>query len=74
MEKSQYRVDRPDYADRTIPEVFANPLINRTYILLGSGTHKRKVDDHPELQSRMYDDQSIPNRDIRMVGSTQQGF
>lgn len=37
--KAQYRVDKPDYADRAVTEALVNALIHRDYIVRGSEIH-----------------------------------
>ena len=64
MKKAQFRVDRPDYAERAITEAIVNALIHRDYILLGSEIHIDMFDDRLEIQSPggMYDGRPIQDR------------
>lgn len=38
VKKAQYRVDKPDYAERAVTEALVNALIHRDYIVLGRGS------------------------------------
>ena len=49
--KAQYRVDKPDYAERAITEAIVNALIHRDYIVLGSEIHIDMFDDRLEIAS-----------------------
>ena len=49
--KAQYRVDKPDYADRAVTEALVNALIHRDYIVRGSEIHIDMYDDRLEIQS-----------------------
>ena len=46
--KAQYRVDKPDYADRAVTEALVNALIHRDYIVRGSEIHIDMYDDRLE--------------------------
>ena len=39
VKEAQYRVDKPDYAERAVTEALVNALIHRDYIVLGSEVH-----------------------------------
>ena len=41
----EYRVDKPDYAERAVTEALVNALIHRDYIVLGSEVHIDMYDD-----------------------------
>jgi len=71
VKKAQFRVDRPDYAERAITEAIVNALIHRDYILLGSEIHIDMFDDRLEIQSPggMYDGRPIQDRDIHTIVS-----
>ena len=49
--EAQYRVDKPDYAERAITEAIVNALIHRDYIVLGSEIHIDMFDDRLEIVS-----------------------
>ena len=49
--EAQYRVDKPDYAERAITEAIVNALIHRDYIVLGSEIHINMFDDRLEITS-----------------------
>ena len=49
--EAQYRVDKPDYAERAITEAIVNALIHRDYIMLGSEIHIDMFDDRLEIVS-----------------------
>ena len=49
--EAQYRVDKPDYAERAITEAIVNALIHRDYIVLGSEIHIDMFDDRLEIAS-----------------------
>ena len=49
--EAQYRVDKPDYAERAITETIVNALIHRDYIVLGSEIHIDMFDDRLEIVS-----------------------
>lgn len=45
----EYRVDKPDYAERAVTEALVNALIHRDYIVLGSEVHIDMYDDRLEI-------------------------
>ena len=45
VKEAQYRVDKPDYAERAVTEALVNALIHRDYIVLGSEIHIDMFDD-----------------------------
>ncbi len=49
--EAQFRVDKPDYAERAITEAIVNALIHRDYIVLGSEIHIDMFDDRLEIAS-----------------------
>lgn len=49
--EAQYRVDKPDYAERAITEAIVNALIHRDYIVLGSEIHIDMFDNRLEIAS-----------------------
>ena len=49
--KAQYRVDKPDYADRAVTEALVNALIHRDYIVRGSEIHIDMYDDRLEIST-----------------------
>ena len=49
--EAQYRVDKPDYAERAITEAIVNALIHRDYMELGSEIHIDMYDDRMEVYS-----------------------
>ena len=51
VKKAQYRVDKPDYAERAVTEALVNALIHRDYIVLGSEIHIDMFDDRVEITS-----------------------
>lgn len=69
--KAQYRVDKPDYADRAVTEVLVNALIHRDYIVRGSEIHIDMYDDRLEIQSPggMFEGKPIQDCNINTVGS-----
>ena len=44
VKEAQYRVDKPDYAERAVTEALVNALIHRDYIVLGSEIHIDMLD------------------------------
>ena len=69
--KAQYRVDKPDYADRAVTEALVNALIHRDYIVRGSEIHIDMYDDRLEIQSPggMFEGKPIQDCNINTVGS-----
>ena len=69
--KAQYRVDKPDYADRAVTEALVNALIHRDYIVLGSEIHIDMYDDRLEIQSPggMFEGKPIQDCNINAVVS-----
>lgn len=69
--EAEYRVDKPDYAERAITEALVNALIHRDYIILGSEIHIDMYDDRLEIWSPggMFDGRLIQNCDIKNIGS-----
>ena len=66
VKKAQYRVDKPDYAERAVTEALVNALIHRDYIVLGSEIHIDMFDDRVEITSPggMFGGGSIQEYDI----------
>ena len=71
VKEAEYRVDKPDYADRAVFEVLVNALIHRDYIIAGSEIHIDMYDDRLEIQSPggMFDGKAIQDRDIYTIVS-----
>ena len=69
--KAQYRVDKPDYANRAVTEALVNALIHRDYIVRGSEIHIDMYDDRLEIQSPggMFEGKPIQDCNISTVGS-----
>ncbi|MDD3253045.1 MAG: ATP-binding protein [Lachnospiraceae bacterium] len=69
--ESQYRVDKPDYADRAVTEALVNALIHRDLIVMGSEIHIDMYDDRLEIQSPggMFEGKPIQEYDIDTIGS-----
>ena len=69
--RAQYRVDKPDYADRAVTEALVNALIHRDYIVRGSEIHIDMYDDRLEIQSPggMFEGKPIQDCNINTVGS-----
>ena len=49
VKEAQYRIDKPDYAERAVTEALVNALIHRDYIVLGSEVHIDMFDDRVEI-------------------------
>lgn len=71
VKEAQYRVDKPDYAERAVTEALVNALIHRDYIVLGSEIHIDMFDDRVEITSpgRMFGGGSIQEYDIYSMRS-----
>lgn len=69
--EAQYRVDKPDYAERAVTEALVNALIHRDYIVLGSEIHIDMFDDRVEITSPggMFGGGSIQEYDIYSMRS-----
>ena len=52
VKEAQYRVDKPDYAERAVTEALVNALIHRDYIVLGSEVHIDMFDDRVKSHLR----------------------
>lgn len=71
VKEAQYRVDKPDYAERAVTEALVNALIHRDYIVLGSEIHIDMFDDRVEITSPggMFGGGSIQEYDIYSMRS-----
>ena len=71
VKETQYRVDKPDYAERAVTEALVNALIHRDYIVLGSEIHIDMFDDRVEITSPggMFGGGSIQEYDIYSMRS-----
>ena len=71
VKEAQYRVDKPDYAERAVTEALVNALIHRDYIVLGSEVHIDMFDDRVEITSpgSMFGGGSIQEYDIYSIRS-----
>ena len=71
VKEAQYRVDKPDYAERAVTEALVNALIHRDYIVLGSEIHIDMFDDRVEITSPggMFGGGSIQEYDIYSIRS-----
>lgn len=71
VKEAQYRVDKPDYAERAVTEALVNALIHRNYIVLGSEIHIDMFDDRVEITSPggMFGGGSIQEYDIYSMRS-----
>ena len=71
VKEAQYRVDKPDYAERAVTEALVNALIHRDYIVLGSEIHIDMFDDRVEITSPggMFGGGSIQEYDIYSIHS-----
>ena len=69
--EAQYRVDKPDYAERTVTEAVVNALIHRDYIALGSEIHIDMYDDRVEIVSLagMFESAPVQECDINTIRS-----
>lgn len=68
---AQYRIDKPDYAERAVTEAVVNALIHRDYIISGCEVHVDMYDDRLEITSPggMFDGKAVQERDIADIGS-----
>ena len=71
VKEAQYRVDKPDYAERAVTEALVNALIHRDYIVLGSEIHIDMFDDRVEITSPggMFGGGAIQEYDIYRIRS-----
>ena len=71
VKEAQYRIDKPDYAERAVTEALVNALIHRDYIVLGSEVHIDMFDDRVEITSPggMFGGGSIQEYDIYSIRS-----
>ena len=71
VKEAQYRVDKPDYAERAVTEALVNALIHRDYIVLGCEVHIDMYDDRVEITSPggMFGGGSIQEYDIYSIRS-----
>lgn len=71
VKEAQYRVDKPDYAERAVTEALVNALIHRDYTVLGSEIHIDMFDDRVEITSPggMFGGGSIQEYDIYSMRS-----
>ena len=69
--EADYRVDKPDYADRAVTEILVNALIHRDYLIQGSEIHVDMYDDRMDVYSPggMYKGRAIQDRDIYNIES-----
>ena len=67
----EYRVDKPDYAERAVTEALVNALIHRDYIVSGSEVHIDMYDDRLEISSPggMFDGKAVQEHAITDIGS-----
>ena len=66
-----YRIDKPDYADRAVFEALANALMHRDWSVVGSEVHVDMYDDRLDIYSPggMPDGSLIQNLDIEEIPS-----
>ncbi len=71
IKEAQYRVDKPDYAERAVTEAVVNALIHRDYIVLGSEIHIDMYDDRVEIVSPggMFEGEPVQECDINTMRS-----
>ena len=71
IKEAQYRVDKPDYAERAVTGALVDALIHRDYIVLGSEVHIDMFDDRVEITSPggMFGGGSIQEYDIYSIRS-----
>ena len=69
---ANYRIEMPDYCERSVFEALVNALIHRDYTVLGSEVHIDIYDDRLTIHSPggMADGTRIQERDISSVSST----
>lgn len=69
--EAQYRIDKPDYAERAVTEALVNALIHRDYIVLGSEIHIDMFDDRVEIVSPggMFEGTPVQECDISSIRS-----
>lgn len=67
----EYRIDKPDYAERAITEAIVNALIHCSYLLPGSEIHIDMYDDRLEITSPggLVDGSTIQSKDIFNIES-----
>ena len=67
-----YRVEYPEYPERTVQEAIVNALIHRDYTVIGSEVHLDIYDDRMEIYSPggMYDGTFVQNVDPYNVSSS----
>ena len=51
QKEAEYRIDKPDYAERAVTEAIVNALIHRSYLLPGSEIHIDMYDNRLEIVS-----------------------
>jgi ATP-dependent DNA helicase RecG len=65
------RIDKPDYAERSVEEALVNALIHRDYLIIGSEIHIDIFDDRLEISSPggMYSGKMIQELEIGQLKS-----
>ena len=65
------RIDKPDYAERTITEALVNALIHRDYLIIGSEVHVDMFDDWLEITSPggMFGGINVQDQEINNIKS-----
>lgn len=68
---NQYRIEYPDYPERSVQEALVNALIHRDYSMIGSEVHIDMYDDRLEIYSPggMCDGSFIQEQDIFNISS-----
>lgn len=68
---AEYRIDKPDYAERAVTEAIVNALIHRSYLLPGTEIHIDMYDDRLEIVSPggLVDGSIIQSKDIFNIES-----
>ena len=68
---ADYRIEKPDYAERAVTEAIVNALIHRSYLLPGSEIHIDMYDDRLEIVSPggLVDGGTIQSKDIFNIES-----